>query len=82
MRPVHDGMAGFEVRDDGPGVSPDLRGRIFEPFVTRREGGSGLGLTFVQRVVLEHHGRVTVADNAGGGAIFRVELPAATEVDR
>jgi signal transduction histidine kinase len=82
MLPTRDGMAGFEVRDDGPGVPPDLRERIFQPFVTRREGGSGLGLTFVQRVVLEHHGRVTVGDNAGGGAVFRVELPAAAEVQR
>ncbi len=69
--------AGFEVRDDGPGIPVELRARLFEPFVTGREGGCGLGLTFVQRVVLEHHGRVVVEDNPGGGAVFRVELPTA-----
>src|SRR5262249_54092144 len=72
--PAAGGFAGFEVRDDGPGIPEDLRDAVFQPFFTQREGGAGLGLTFVQRVVLEHQGRVTVSANGGRGAVFRVEL--------
>jgi signal transduction histidine kinase len=72
--PAANGRAAFEVRDDGPGIPEDLREAVFQPFFTRREGGAGLGLTFVQRVVLEHGGRVSVRDNGGRGCVFRVEL--------
>jgi len=69
------GYAGFEVRDDGPGMTEDVRTRIFEPYFTRREGGTGLGLTFVQRVVHEHSGRVEVDSAPGLGTTFRIWLP-------
>ncbi len=72
-----DGYAGFEVRDDGPGIPAEIRGQIFEPFFTHREGGVGLGLTFVQRVVQEHRGRIAVESADGRGTVFRIELPAA-----
>jgi two-component system sensor histidine kinase HydH len=75
--PSSGGYAGFEIRDDGPGIPVAMRDVVFQPFFTGRAGGTGLGLTFVRRVVLEHHGRVTVSDNdRGRGTIFRVELPA------
>ena len=77
-----DGYAGFEVRDDGPGIPADIRDRIFQPFFTRREGGTGLGLTFVQRVVHEHKGRVWVTSEVGRGSTFHVRLPAAGEALR
>ncbi|MBI2962598.1 MAG: HAMP domain-containing protein [Deltaproteobacteria bacterium] len=70
-----DGQAGFEVVDDGPGMTEEVRARIFEPFFTRRDGGAGLGLTFVQRVVHEHRGRVAVESAPGRGTRFRIELP-------
>ena len=75
LLPPCDGYAGFEVRDDGPGMTDEVRARIFEPFFTRREGGAGLGLTFVQRVVQEHRGRVSVESEIGRGTVFRVSLP-------
>jgi signal transduction histidine kinase len=75
--PPRDGYAGFEVRDDGPGMTEEVRTRIFEPYFTRREGGAGLGLTFVQRVVQEHRGRVSVESEVGRGTVFRVTLPIA-----
>ena len=78
--PARDAHVAFEVRDDGPGIPDDLRATLFQPFATRREGGIGLGLTFVQRVVLEHHGRLTVSSDQGRGTVFRVELPAAEDV--
>lgn len=75
LLPACDGYAGFEVRDDGPGMTEEVRARIFEPFFTRRNGGTGLGLTLVQRVIQEHHGRVSVESELGCGAVFRVNLP-------
>jgi signal transduction histidine kinase len=77
LLPPRDGWAGFEVRDDGPGMSEEVRAHIFEPFFTRRHGGAGLGLTFVQRVVHEHRGRVSVESTRGVGTVFRIELPRA-----
>jgi signal transduction histidine kinase len=68
---------GFEVRDQGPGIAEELREKIFQPFFTRRDGGVGLGLTLVQRVVREHGGRLSVESEVGKGSVFRVELPAA-----
>jgi two-component system, NtrC family, sensor histidine kinase HydH len=75
LLPARDGYAGFEVSDNGPGMSDEIRTRIFEPFFTRREGGAGLGLTFVQRVVHEHRGRVSLESEPGRGTVFRVNLP-------
>jgi signal transduction histidine kinase len=65
----------LEVRDRGPGVPADLRETIFTPFFTTREKGTGLGLAFVREIVRDHGGDVTVDDAAGGGAIFRIDLP-------
>jgi signal transduction histidine kinase len=72
---ARDGYGGFEVRDDGPGVPDELRERIFEPFVTAREGGVGLGLTFVKRVVHDHRGSVSLESGPNSGACFRIQLP-------
>ncbi len=64
----------IEVRDDGPGVPPDMRERIFAPFFTTRPDGIGLGLAISARIVTEHGGRIEVGENAVRGAIFRVLL--------
>jgi signal transduction histidine kinase len=68
----------IDVSDAGPGIDPEVRGRLFDPFVTtkRGEGGTGLGLAIVDGMVRELGGRVTVDDAPGGGACFRVEIPA------
>ena len=75
--PPREGYGGFEVRDNGPGIPEELRERIFQPFVTGRSGGIGLGLTFVKRVVHEHRGRISIASEPGAGTRVRVELPLA-----
>ncbi len=64
---------GFEVVDDGPGLSREVRESLFTPFVTAKPRGTGLGLTVVQRVAEAHGGRVVVGSE-GPGASFRFEL--------
>ncbi len=66
-----------EVADDGPGVPVGIAPRIFDPLVTARPGGSGLGLALARRIAAAHGGRIALAEGAEGGrgAIFRVELP-------
>ena len=75
IEPSSKTMAAFSVRDDGEGVLESLRARIFDPFVTGRASGVGLGLTFVKRIVSGHRGNVRLEPNEGSGACFRIELP-------
>lgn len=69
----------FEVSDTGPGIPPDRRDKIFEPFYTSKDGqgGTGLGLAVCAGIVKEHDGWIEVDEAATGGAVFRVFLPAA-----
>ena len=61
--------------DTGHGISPEKIGRIFEPYFTTKETGSGLGLMIVQRIVREHGGTIEVESNASRGTTVRVKLP-------
>jgi signal transduction histidine kinase len=76
----HDRAAGVEIRfaDTGPGVPEDLREQIFNPFVTSKKGGVGLGLAIVSKIVDEHHGILRLEPSAGSGACFSIFLPAAS----
>jgi PAS domain S-box-containing protein len=73
------GQAVMEIWDSGPGVPAALREQIFEPFVTTKDigAGTGLGLFVCRNVVKALQGTISVHDAPGGGALFRVELPAA-----
>jgi signal transduction histidine kinase len=72
-----DNMVEVSLCDTGPGVPADLRATLFEPFVTAKESGLGIGLS-ISRVIIEAHGgKLTAEDNPGGGAIFRFTLPRA-----
>jgi len=64
-----------EVADQGPGLPAEYGERIFEPFVTTKEGGTGLGLPICRRIIVEHGGEITARDDAEGGAVFTVRLP-------
>jgi PAS domain S-box-containing protein len=63
------------VNDNGPGVPPELRDRIFAPFFTSKRNGTGLGLALVQKIIVFHNGRVAVTTSPEGGASFQVTLP-------
>jgi len=71
------GGVAVSVADDGPGVPEAIQDKIFDVFFTTREGGTGLGLNIVSRIVEEHRGKLTLASRPGEGAVFRIELPAA-----
>jgi len=63
------------VDDNGRGVPESERQRIFDPYVTHREGGTGLGLAIVRKIVIDHGGDVSIGQSPAGGARFVVELP-------
>jgi C4-dicarboxylate-specific signal transduction histidine kinase len=75
---AHD-RAGVEllVRDSGPGVEEEMLPRIFQPFVTTKAHGLGLGLSISRKIVVAHGGRLWVERGADGGAVFRMTLPLA-----
>jgi len=69
----------LSVEDDGPGISPELRGRLFEPFSSSKgEAGLGMGLYMARLIVESHHGHITFAEGKSGGARFQVSLPNAS----
>ncbi|WP_242353190.1 MULTISPECIES: sensor histidine kinase [Anaeromyxobacter] len=71
-----DGSVALEVEDTGPGVDPATRRRLFEPLITTKDKGIGLGLALVKRIAERHGGTVEYSDRPGGGARFTVRLPA------
>jgi len=81
IHPTHsNGRPGAEIefRDTGPGVPENMREQIFNPFVTTKKTGVGLGLSIVSKIVDEHTGTIRLESPAGGGAAFRMFFPADT----
>lgn len=77
--PGEDGMAVVSVADTGPGISPEIAARLFQPFVTTKIEGMGVGLSISRTIIEAHGGRLWVDETPGGGATFRFTLRA---VDR
>jgi two-component system nitrogen regulation sensor histidine kinase GlnL len=65
-----------EITDDGPGIPPDIAADIFEPFVSGRENGTGLGLALISKIISDHDGWIAV-DSVPGRTVFRISLPVA-----
>jgi len=85
IRPaVFEGRSGAEVefRDTGPGVSETMREQIFNPFVTTKRTGVGLGLSIVSKIMDEHGGTIRLETPSQGGACFRLFFPAAVRAAR
>ena len=73
-RPQRD-TAEILFQDTGPGVSEEMRSRIFEPFVSSKQGGTGLGLSVSYGIISAHGGSLELVPDRGHGACFRVILP-------
>jgi signal transduction histidine kinase len=64
-----------EIEDTGPGVPPEMKEQIFNPFVTTKKTGVGLGLAIVSKIIDAHGGAIKLVNGSGNGACFRVTLP-------
>jgi PAS domain S-box-containing protein len=71
------GTCRVRVEDNGPGIDPSVRDRIFTPFFSTRARGTGLGLAIVQKIVVTHNGRITAGASPEGGAAFQITFPVA-----
>ncbi|MDR9392685.1 two-component system sensor histidine kinase NtrB [Roseovarius sp. SYSU LYC5161] len=68
----------IEIEDDGPGLPPEIAGDVFDPFVSGRENGTGLGLALAAKIISDHDGWISVK-SAPGRTVFRISLPRAPE---
>src|SRR5262245_9607634 len=76
-----DDMVAVRVADTGSGIAPELMSQLFQPFVTNKRHGMGVGLSICRTIVDAHGGQITVEPNPGGGTVFRFTLRAATGED-
>jgi nitrogen fixation/metabolism regulation signal transduction histidine kinase len=77
---ARDGDRGvLTLADEGPGIPPEVRDRMFDPYFTTRREGTGLGLAIVKKIVLQHGGEISAGARPGGGASFAISLPIANE---
>jgi signal transduction histidine kinase len=74
---MEDGAAVVRVSDNGPGIDPEIRSKLFQPFVSGKRNGLGLGLALSRQTVLEHGGDMWVESEPGKGATFSFRLPGA-----
>jgi two-component system, LuxR family, sensor kinase FixL len=79
--PDDDGGVAIRVADTGPGLAPEVAERLFQPFVTTKPQGMGIGLSICRAIVEAHGGGLHAEPNPGGGTVFAFSLPAAPPVD-
>jgi two-component system, LuxR family, sensor kinase FixL len=77
-KPVADNMIAVSVADTGPGIDPKIAPQLFQPFVTTKRQGMGIGLSISRTIIESHRGKISMEPNPGGGSIFRFTLRAVT----
>ena len=75
------GMAVVTVADTGPGLSAEVRERLFLPYFSTKQRGTGLGLAITSKIVQDHHGTIRAEQRGASGACFFIELPLARALD-
>jgi two-component system, LuxR family, sensor kinase FixL len=75
----NDNVVSISVADSGSGIAPEMASQLFQPFVTTKRHGMGVGLSISRTIVEAHGGQITVEPNPGGGTVFRFTLRAVTE---
>ena len=81
VAPAGDSRVRISVADSGPGIAPEIAGQLFQPFVTTKRQGMGVGLSISRTIVESHGGRIWVEPNPTGGAIFHFTLALVGEGD-
>lgn len=79
--PSEDGLVEIAVADRGPGISPEVEETLFQPFMTTKSQGMGVGLSISRTIIEAHGGRIWMTPNPGGGSVFRFTLPGVSEGD-
>jgi two-component system sensor kinase FixL len=79
---LNEDMIEISVADDGPGLTPEVAGQLFEPFVSSKHDGMGLGLSICRSIVESHGGTLHYEPNPKGGTIFRFTLPSTTLTEK
>ena len=74
-------FAKISFQDTGKGIPEDVKGKVFEPFYSTKEGGIGLGLSIAQRIVEEHGGEIRLESSPGKGTVFYLTIPYGTQID-
>jgi two-component system sensor kinase FixL len=74
LAPANDDMAQVTVADTGPGIDPDVAGQLFQPFITTKRTGMGVGLSISRTIVEAHGGHIWATSRDGGGALFGFTL--------
>ena len=67
-------MVEVSVADTGSGIAPEIADQLFQPFMTTKKDGLGVGLSLSRNIIEAHHGRIEVEPNPGGGTIFQFSL--------
>ena len=73
-----DGMVEISVADNGPGLPEEMRAKLFQPFISTKKTGMGVGLSICHTIITAHNGRLSAESNAGEGTVFRIALPGAS----
>ena len=75
LPPLKKTQRALKWQTTGPGISEEIKLRLFEPYFSTRKSGTGLGLAIAHTIVAEHNGSISVFDNDPTGTVFSVELP-------